>query len=322
MAFTWQQRYLSLTNYLSNNPDIVINMNKTVIPATKKEEFYALFNATRQAFLHDHCYTILADARSLQNHLASAFQDIKTILNIKDVVLPPYLADFVHEPEQRLMIELFDPLLTLLKGKISLDAFSSQAISSVLTAFNQLFQQSYEKWVALSIVDLLKAGKAYYVPFIREDLFTPRYMEPYKFGKVKTVALPPEPTDKLSFVHQSHPVFIVSDFIVYSPLSNGFLSFRTELDMSKMAAESYSANQEWLSLEPLRSRSDYYNMQPGLLIHMDSKLEELSLIADYHQFLRPDIIIECMHPITGVKSKDYSVYAGNRSISNRDSALT
>jgi hypothetical protein len=123
--------------------------------------------------------------------------------------------------------------------------------------------------------------------------------EPIFIKEPRPASMPQEST-YLSFVHDTPPVFIVPDFIIYSAKINRYVSFRSEIGALDVKAEvmwtasDLSEAMEWYTLKSLREKYGPMDLGFCLIIYVDHRLKATALIADSERICRPDLILVCI----------------------------
>ena len=168
MLYNWQKEYSELKEYVSNNPWIKISRDVIAIPGDVRPEFYQLFNKTREAFLKEKYQTLLDEATSLSSNYAQAALEVTKSLGLYEIKLPEKLNWFLNDPVNGLIRSIYNSLFDLLKEEIDMDTFERKASESIKISFRQLLKSGYEKWVVLSLVNILAPDRALVIPI--EDI--------------------------------------------------------------------------------------------------------------------------------------------------------
>ncbi len=296
MSDNWLKAYSELKEFVASNPRIEIGGNVIAIPADVRPEFYRLFDKTRVAFLKEKCQTLLDEAAMLSSDYVPAAQEVKRSLGLSEIELPDRLDWFLNNPTNGLIRSLFDLLFDLLKGKIEINSFEHRGTSAIVSSFGQLFRAGYEKWVILSLVNLLAPDRALSVSVeaIQDKC---HQLEPdQKTGTSEETVPDPEEMTLLSFGHGgAEPAFITSDIIVHSPRLNRYVAFGADLTDAMWTAKQVSDQREWCQLRELgKLYMPTVQNWPDLVVYTDNRPEDIALVADFGRFCRPDIIVECM----------------------------
>ncbi len=294
MSDSWRQAYAELKEYTANNPQINIGMSVIAIPEDIRHEFYRLFDATRLAFLKEKGQILLDEAAPLSSNYTRAAQEATKSLGLSEIKIEAGLNWFLSDPENGLVRLLANPLFNLLKGKIDINTFEGDATESIESSFRQLFQSGYEKWVVLSLANLLAPDRAVAIPIetIRKMCWELEADE--KTGLSEKSVPGPEEMKSLSLEHEWEPAFIISNLIVHSTKLNRYVSITIDLDDAMWTADGVSDKREWQRLRELGMLYTPVASWPDLVIHIDDQPEDIALVADFSRFCRPDIIVECM----------------------------
>jgi len=294
----WEKAYSELKDYIAKNPQIEISMDVIAIPGDVRPEFYRLFDMVRVAFLKEKCQTLLDEAIPLSSNYAQAAKEVTKSLRLSEIKVPPNLNWFLNDPVNGLIRSFYNSLFNLLKGKIDINTFECEATESFESSFRQLFHSGYEKWVVLSLVNLFAPDKALAVPI----------------DEVKESCHEPEPDEKIGFFEKQLPdlkemeilflrrdikedAFILSNLIVRSAKLGRYVSIGTDLTDATWTAKQVSGKREWYQIRELgRQYVPIYNW-PDLVVYVDDQPEDISLVADFSRFCRPDIIVECMEQV-------------------------
>jgi hypothetical protein len=286
----WQKEYEDLEGFVSRNPELEIGMDTVVIPEELRPEFYRLFDRVRTTFVEEKCATLLDEGKTLSSHFAVAEDESIKLLGLTDIRLPAFLNWFLHEPNNGLTRQTFDPLFELLKGKTDAGTFEQVTSRNIERSFRALFRSGYEKWVVLSLVKLLASDRVFNVTAAELENSSG---EQFFIGAEGSVPEPKE-SDHLSFEHRVEAIFMVPDLIVHSPKANRYVGFRTELGQAMFTAKNASAKREWYSLYSGKEQYGPALNWPDLLVYAADEPGDINLVADLEKICVPELIIECM----------------------------
>ena len=89
---------------------------------------------------------------------------------------------------------------------------------------------------------------------------------------------------------------MVPDIIISSKKLGGYASIRRDLYMPQRMVKDISLNREWLQYREvgIKSWHNYALDWPDMVMYAGPTFRQLSLVADYSRFCRPEIIIECV----------------------------
>ncbi len=294
MSDNWRKAYSELKEYIAKNPQIEISMKVIAIPEDVRHEFYRLFDAARLAFLKEKGQTLLDEAAPLSSNYTRAAQEVTKSLGLSEIKVEAGLNWFLSDPENGLVRQLADPLFNLLKGKIDINTFEGDTAESIESSFRQLFQSGYEKWVVLSLANLLAPDKALAIPAkVIQDMCWELEADE-KTGLSEKLVPGPEEMKSLSLEHEWEPAFIIANLIVHSTKLNRYVSITADLDDAMWTADGVSGKREWQHLRELGMLYTPVASWPDLVIHIDDQPENIALVADFSRFCRPDIIVECV----------------------------
>jgi len=298
MLDNWQKEYSELKEYVANNPQIKISRNVIATPGDVRPEFYRLFDMVRVAFLKEKYQTLIDESIPLSSNYARAAQDIKKSLGLYEIKLPNKLNWFLNDPVNGLIRSIYNSLFDLLKGEIDMNTFEQEASESIKISFRQLLKSGYEKWVALSLVNLLAPDRALVIP-IEDIKIKCHELEPdEKTGFCEEQPPDPEETEILPLRRDiGEDPFIISNLIVRSTKLNRYVSIGADLTDATWTAKAVSGKREWHRLRELGRDLVPINNWPDLVIYIDDQPGDIALVADFGRFCRPDIIVECMEQV-------------------------
>ena len=298
MLDNWKKEYSELKEYVANNPRIKISRDVIAMPGDVRPEFYQLFNKTREAFLKEKCQTLLNEATPLSSNYAQAALEVTKSLGLYEIKLPDKLNWFLNDPVNGLIRSIYNSLFNLLKEEIDMGTFEREASESIKTSFKQLLKSGYEKWVVLSLVNLLVPDRALVIPI--EDIKGKCHeLEPdEKTGFCEEQPPDPEEMEILSLRRDlGEDAFIISDLIVRSTKLNRYVSIGADLTDATWTAKAVSGKREWHRIRELGRDLVPIDNWPDLVIYIDDQPEDIALVADFGRFCRPDIIVECMEQV-------------------------
>ena len=295
MSKTWQDAYSELKGFIARNPEITVATDVTILPGDLRPEFYRFFDAVREAVIIEKCRSVLDEAEELNRNWSPLERDIKQALDVSEIKLPFLLRYLLDKPKEALASLLFDPLFNLLKGRMDAARFEQAAVGAVEAAFERLFKEGYEKWVLLSLLSLLASDSASVINLeeIRERLHELQHGE--QTGCI-TEALPAlAKASKLSLGREGGQVaFLISSIVVRSGRLDRYFSITGDLAESTRSTPGYSETRHWLELRPIGQPTIHSRVWPDMVAYVGDQPDEISLVADFSRFCRPDVIIECM----------------------------
>ncbi len=286
----WTDLHEELKSFVANDPDVDIQADVINIPNSKQPVFYDLFDKVRDAFIAEEFPALLNEANLLSMAYLTIEQELMQLLALKDILMPNDVKRFLYDPLNQLRREAFDPLFDLLSGKIELQGFISEISVNVNASYKQLYQEGYEKWIALSLMKQFEPDKIYHVPL--DELGSKEVIKRPVLAK-ETLPSPVE-SDYFCFEVGHRQSLLIPDAIIHSSRLNKYVSFRTEFCRAMWTSNSYSAKREWYSVEALIEKYGLVTIRPDILVYIGDELEDVSLVADGEKICRPDIIVECI----------------------------
>jgi hypothetical protein len=211
---------------------------------------------------------------------------INDLLKLKENSSTSATDNFLRHPSKELIRGLFNMLFELLEGKIDDTIFERKALHEIKGRFDTLYRSGYEKWVILSLIELLDTDDLFHV-----NLREVSSADLYKLGAISVEEIPnPQKSDSLRFNEYSdEEMFTVPDAILHSKLLKGYISLRAEIGRSLMTASGLSQKREWYPID------DVFVPDSGMiLIYLSDNPVEISVVADAKTYCRPDLMIECM----------------------------
>jgi hypothetical protein len=303
MSDGFRRAYEALTRFISDHSEIEIDESVTSIPGDVRAEFYNLFNTAREAFVEEKFPGRLAEAELLLEQYRMAEDRNAGLFPFEDASAATEIQRFLSDPKEALARELFDLLFDLLKGRENIDSFETKAAGVIKDIFPSVYQGAYEKWVRLSLVELLEPDQTLGVEnraVAPAERSRPAFRAP--------MADAPHPAESTGFFF-SQPrdlIFAVPDIIIHSPGLNRFVGIRTEFREGLYNAWYPSANREWrpISADLLKL------LGCGLtLIYVAEQAVDIALVADASRFCRPDLILWCVDSQSWSKNEAMEITA-------------
>jgi hypothetical protein len=217
-------------------------------------------------------------------------------LNLKEVVVSPYLTDLLQDPTSGLMRPLFEPLFALLQGKINIEAFEQTAPNLVETSAKTLLHKGYVHWTTLSLINLIAPDEAHLVSVI-DDTDEPDLTSAWTFPGWFTEELPKMravEADRLPLHFSMYTRFQVPRVILHSGVLNGFAAISTDFHDTYRRGKDLSKQIEWYSIEEIRRKYGIGDLWPDMVLVLGDSAEDLRIAADYFDIARPDVIVEVM----------------------------
>jgi hypothetical protein len=244
---------------------------------------------------------MLNELKSLSESYKRVELELYKTLRLDQISLPNNLERFLHDPQEQLKRELFDPLFGLLK-KNNLETFEKESLEKVEFSLRNLYPLAYEKWIELSIVKLLDPKKVFDVPLYR---YTPTEIMKRCPSIVKEPIPPPEASTYLFLERESVPTLIVPDFIIYSTKLSQFVAFKSKLKPAFWIALNPPDEREYVLIECIKEK---IYPKPTLTIYVDEKLENLCLIADATRIYKPDLVVNAYIGVEQIELRKIKTY--------------
>ena len=284
MQLKWQKVYSELTDFIDEHPEIKIGVSVIRIPSEYSSQFYALHAKTRAVFIEENTPDLLEKAQILSRNYVEVEEEVKRLVDLKDITVQASLDNFLHNPVDQLIKEIYTPLFELLKGQLDVSKFEEDAMANIETFFNKYYRSGYEKWVTLSLVNLLKADKVFKVTpeEVTED-------DSFRHGGLIDYKIPdPEVKSDISFIRDTEVGFMVPDLLIHSPVGDNYYSFTSEIIAAYATATNPSRKREWLPGDPS------VIFESGIiLVYADKELANLALVTDMKRTCKADLIVEC-----------------------------
>jgi hypothetical protein len=293
MLTKWENAYSQLEDFIKNNPQIRIKKHITAIPADIRPEFYRLFDIVRGKFLEEKCQTLLDEASPLSRNYTTEAAEAKKNAGLSEIKLPLELNWFLNDPIDGLKRSFYSSLFDLLKSEIDIKTFESEALQSTANSFKYLFKAGYEKWITLSLINLLKPDKTLALPYEEIQMLCHEPEADDRFGFLDKKLPDIEETKSLSF-HPGEDVFRIANLVAHSAKLNRYFSIGADISDATWSSAETSIKREWIKIRELGKLLEPRDNWPDLVIFIDDKPESIALVADFGRFCRPDIIVECM----------------------------
>jgi hypothetical protein len=293
MSINWLNAFEELKRYVANHPDIEINPNSICIPADVRPEFYRLFNSVSLSFISDKFPDYLEKGMELSRHWRTVSQAVTSGLGLKELKVPDGTKWFLIDPSDGLTRVLIDPLFDVLKGTQDLAVFEKTATAWVEDKFTLFFREGYLLWAIVSLINSMSADRAYAVPVL--DYYEPSMADftDLRSGTQKELVPEPRGAHKIVFEHVPKCTFLVPTVLVHTQRFDSYAALRTSFCEAHWQARMVSPMQEWFAISDINREFGHGDLWPDVSIYMNRNVKELSLVADFYQMARPDIVIEC-----------------------------
>ena len=209
---SWKRQYKLLCDYISENPEIVLEKSEVSIPEDLRDEFYNRFDAVRRALVEDCFDTLPVDVEALRDHFIQTEKEIIGTLRLDRILMPTDLYSFLHNPNEGLIRVLYNRLFDVLQGKIDVDEFEKNAVNDLQSASAHLFRLGYEWWAALALIKQLDPDEAFAVDFDAE--YKPILCE----------------LKEICFGRQAHhPTLRIPEFVIHSRRIDRYVAIKMAL---------------------------------------------------------------------------------------------
>jgi len=302
----WRDDFVKLAEFIEANPGISIKHNAVIIPSDVKEQFYQLFDIAKASFVKQFCPAAAETGLELSEQYQAVNIKIlnETGLSLKD--LTSDLTWFLKDPVDGLARLIFNPMFKLLANQFEVDEFEQRASTEINSAFAKLFRDGYQRWVALSIIRRLSPSKSYLFPAvdaIQDGLLGEGHESPgYRRGDV------PGAQEKNDISFDQHPIitFIVPRITVHSRRTNTFVAMHSDFREAEWTATIRNSEMEWITIDDLKAEYGIVKIRPDMMkkiwyelepilpdftFYSSTEVNNLSLVADFQQMLRPEITI-------------------------------
>jgi hypothetical protein len=275
-------KYKDITSFIATHNEIEIKPGKVRIPANIRKDFYKLFDGFRLSFVEYLLADLLHDAKKQNDRYKTLEKEVMQSLELDEISIDPCLRRFLDDPCNELSRALFELTFDLLKNKVTVDYFNGQASNIIKSVFTSLYMSSYQKWLALSTVKLVKPDKLFTIELPEIEQYSI-----HKTGGREEPVIPPKKAKNLQFHYQNSAIFMVPDCIVHSQKLNKYISICTYFQKPTVNTINPSDKRVWLNAD-----FDQIQTRYQILLYIGDTLEELSLIADRTRICQPDLIIK------------------------------
>lgn len=292
MVGTWQDSFSKLKEFIKDNPSIEISENCISIPGDVRPEFYRQFDIVRTNFLKDNFPSSLEKGYELSKEFARIYKEAMAVSGLEAISVRAAVNWFLQDPINGLMRSLFDPVFNLIRGRLTEQSFTENAVRIIDDAFNDYFCHGYECWTVLGLLTNLQPDKNYHAA--SRDFHTDSEVS----GGAVTPGMREEliesvtESKKITFDGSSITNFIVPRVLFHAQLLKRYVAIHTNFAEAWWGARGKSEQVEWLSIKDIFKEFGRAHIWPDLLVYTADGVNDLNLVADYAWVARPDIIIE------------------------------
>ncbi len=129
--------------------------------------------------------TQLSEAIAWLSHVNQAVENLKQKLKLAGFTYPREFNSFISDPIEHLKKKLFNYVMTLIRGRLSLDEFQKRAAAAIRTSFRTNLRSAYQIWGLTTIMSML-ADRGYEVEYPEH-----RFLNFDRSGKQKLGIIPP-----------------------------------------------------------------------------------------------------------------------------------
>jgi hypothetical protein len=294
MENIWVDSYRHLVKYVEDNDEIGITQNILRIPEHLRDGFYELFDSTRNLLIEQILGEKLDELNIMSREYGAVKKEAADNLKLSEIKLKLSLEQFIENPYKYLSLQLRDPLFALLGGKISPAALEQEAESSIYSLADVMLKESYKKWVETALFSKIESEQVYTVkmPDARyQSDFSDCYSDPGTFyDNVSEI----KKATSLNLDRDGEKSLITPDVIIHNKSESQYVSMRGDINHA-IALVRYTTDQrEWLPIDKnmATASSCWPWCFPDMVIYKDRRLENITLVADYANFCRPDIVIQ------------------------------
>jgi hypothetical protein len=293
MPGIWEEHYRQLKEYIQHNLDIQIATDCVVIPGEVRPEFYRLFDAVTRQFVLNNCSNELDRGCLLSQNWKKQSHTLMEQLGLDSIDLQPSTAWFLADPVDGLMRTLFNPLFDLLKGKVSIEIFTSKAPEQLSADFKRYYREGYQRWATIALAGVLAPDGLWQVH--GQDINNDANLNDgtgSSMGTLESRVPDAVESHRLTFVQAPVNAFLTPNIIIRSSKLESFVSLRPDFHEPYWNASSLSDRQEWYKNEDLIQEFGQHWLWPDMVLYAADDPQDLVLVADKTCIARPDVIVE------------------------------
>ena len=296
MSNTWQVNYDEIKGFVAQHPSIQIKPDVFSIPSEVRPDFYRLADSLGENFIRDKFSASLEKAYTLSSNHERIRSELTTSLAVEEIEVKATIKEFLSNPMGHLIKLLFDPLFDLLMGKINPGTFEEMSTAKLQLAFDTFFQQAYESWLILSLLQLMAPDEAYIVPPPLNDFANECDSAITDSGGLPKQMVPDAvQARRFSFDSTTFVSYLVPKVIVHSKRLNLFVSLVSEFRNVPLRVVYLNQNVEWFMVSELYQKIGPGRIWPDLAIYLAKQPNDLIMVADNRNIARPDMIMHIEH---------------------------
>lgn len=292
----WRASYNKLQEYIAGHPTIEMTHGSTSIPDDVRPEFYRLFDEVRNNYVRENFSTQLEEAAMLGKEYTKAKEAFNACLGL-NVEINRHLDWFLKDPVDGLTRRIFEPLFDLVKKTISIEVFEQTSNRVLQDSLKNFRRQGYIHWTTLSLLKLMSPNGAYLAPVDDESVEPDLTADEGRPGMF-THEIPKLAAAEQLALDSSHFIpLLVPKIILHSSCLNTYVAVRNDFHQVYRRAfelHKHIKDVEWHQIENLQAKFGPFHLWPDIGIYLNESPEQLCVIADYAETLRPDIIVDVM----------------------------
>ena len=290
MTKNWKASYEDLQKYVAENDDIEITRFSVSLPDGKREVFYAKLDEINAQFIEENFSDELIKAQELVDHWNETEPKILGYYP-GGIDTPKNMLRFMKDPLKELYDELYEPMMKVFKGTMTLDNYEESALKTIRESWEKLFKQGYMMYLVAELVCALEPEKTLMVPNIDNNR-SGTDLEANPGGGMEANVPHAQDTDKFIMEYSPQVNFVTSKIIIKSKKLGRLVAIRPNFYSPLNAAKLRSKNQEWLSMDEINQVFGLHDQWPSALIYLADDIRDLPILADYYWLCQPHFNVE------------------------------
>ncbi|GEM_PF-4545610 len=290
MTGGWKTTYEELTKYVADNSDIEITRFSVALPDGKREIFYAKLDEINAQFVEENFSNELIKSQELVDHWNETESKILAYYP-GGIETPKNILRYLKDPLKELSNELYDPLMKVFKGIITLEQYEETALKSVRENWAYLFKHGYTIYLVAELVCALDPEETWMVPNIDNNR-SGTDLEANPGGGMEANVPVAEKTDKFIYEHSPQVDFVTAKILIQSKKLGRLVAIRPNFFYPVSAAKTRSKNQEWLSMDEIKQVFGPHDLWPDVLIDLANDARDIAVMADNYYLCQPHFNIE------------------------------
>ena len=288
MTNGWKQKYEELAGFINSHPEIEITRTKWSIPEEVKKDFFNFFDSVRVSFVEQYHSSIIKESEAFVASYKEAAAKALNNSSLDGITASLEFEAFLKDPKAALIKPLFNPLYNLTKGKINADDFENTAIDLVKLLPHKLQAMVYEKWIILSLFNLLKPDELYHCYVKKSDDRKKKYRIHMDSKRLQSTPFPVK-TSLLSWEFDPMTIITNPDFIIHTSAlkNNKYIAIKTNFMMSTHPTVVPSNKREWFPI-----KTDFKLDEGVILVYIADNPIDICIVSQDEQICRPDLVIK------------------------------